>query len=92
MANLTDLTSNNVQQSDLYKLTAQRELASAWMALVPGFPSPNVHILPSIQHAIEVVRSFEEVESSVHVLVCGSLHLVGGVIEVADLAEAALCS
>jgi folylpolyglutamate synthase len=90
MASLTDLTANNVHESDLAKLTTQTELASALTALVSDFPSSNVHVLPSIQHAVQVVRSLEGGEKSVDALVCGSLHLVGGVIEVANLADVAL--
>ena len=69
----------------------QQELASAWTALMPSFPSSNVHVKASIQQAVEVVRSLEP-KSSKHfnILVTGSLHLVGGLIETASLGDVAL--
>jgi folylpolyglutamate synthase len=73
-------------------LTTQKELAAAWLSLVSEFPPSHVHVLPSVQHAVEFARSLRGQRKSLDVLVCGSLHLVGGVIEVADLAEVALRS
>jgi folylpolyglutamate synthase len=73
-------------------LAPQRELGSAWSKLVPSFPDENVHVLPSVEHALRIVHGLEEAhtDKDVQVLVTGSLHLVGGVIEVAGLAEVAL--
>ena len=45
-------------------------------------------MLPSIEHALRVVRDIDGFP--VHVLVTGSLHLIGGVIEVASLSQVAL--
>jgi folylpolyglutamate synthase len=87
-----DFISLGTPESSLEKLTLQHELAAAWSSLVPEFPASDVHVLPSIQHAIGVTRSLQSQSKSLDVLVCGSLHLVGGVIEVADLAEIALRS
>ncbi|KAG2154928.1 FolC bifunctional protein [Suillus bovinus] len=55
-------------------LKTQREIEAAWNKLVPTY-SGTVHVLPT---------------PNVSVLVTGSLHLVGGVIEVAGLADRAL--
>lgn len=87
-----DLTSLSIPPKDLENLTTQHELANAWSSLIPSFPSENIHVLPSIEHALQVVRGLEAVESHTHVdvLVTGSLHLVGGVIEVAEMGEVAL--
>lgn len=70
----------------------QNEFADTWKSLIPEFPTDNVHVLPSIEHAIRVVRGIESgvEEGGVDVLVAGSLHLVGGVVEVAGLADVAL--
>ena len=87
-----DFVSLGTPESSLEKLTVQNELAAAWSSLVPEFPPSHVHVLPSIQHAVEVIRSIQGQSKSLDVLVCGSLHLVGGIIEVADLAEIALHS
>lgn len=55
------------------------------------FPSDHIHVLPSIEHAVKVVEAIQLERSEVaKVLVTGSLHLVGGLIEVAGLSEAAL--
>ena len=68
----------------------QRQLEEAWLSVVPSFPREHVHVLPSVEHAVRVVKEVSDKNGSVGVLVSGSLHLVGGVIEVAALAEAAL--
>ena len=82
----------NTPESSFANLTTQNELAEAWLSLIPGFSTSHVHVLPSIQHAVEVARSLQGQRKWLDVLVCGSLHLVGGVIEIADLAEIALRS
>ncbi|CAL1700523.1 unnamed protein product [Somion occarium] len=84
-----DLTTRAIAESDLAQLKTQNELASAWKSLVPSFPEGHVHVLPSIEHAVNLVRE-QEVLGKVDVLVTGSLHLVGGTIEVAQLADVAL--
>ncbi|KAF9518463.1 hypothetical protein BS47DRAFT_1371061 [Hydnum rufescens UP504] len=89
-----DLTSLAMSDTEKHTLAPQRELGNEWSKLVPSFPSQNVHVLPSIEHALRIVRGLEEAHTGtdVQVLVAGSLHLVGGVIEVAGLAEVALGS
>ncbi|KDQ20498.1 hypothetical protein BOTBODRAFT_26515 [Botryobasidium botryosum FD-172 SS1] len=86
-----DLTST-ILKDEADQLATQKEIAAAWASLVPGFPASNIHVLPSIEHAVKVVRDLEtKVDGGdVDVLVTGSLHLVGGTIEVAGLAEVAL--
>ena len=73
-------------------MKVQSELAVAWLSLVPEFPRNKVHVLPSIEHAMRVVRGIgsEGDNEEVRVLVTGSLHLIGGVIEVAGLSDVAL--
>jgi folylpolyglutamate synthase len=87
-----DLLTNQISSFDLSLLTVQTELSSAWTSFIPSFPSSNVHVLPSIEHAIKVVRDLEKQDESaeIDVIVTGSLHLVGGVIEVAGLSNVAL--
>lgn len=79
-----DLTAAAIDPNDLAALATQRALADAWGKLVPGFGG-NVHVVPSIEHAINIVRGDEGQRA---VLVAGSLHLVGGVMEVAGLQNA----
>nr|GAT59970.1 FolC bifunctional protein [Mycena chlorophos] len=81
-----DLTSLAIPEADLTQLKTQHQLADAWSELIPTFPKANIHVLPSIQHAVNLVRQFDRADDEHSaVLVTGSLHLVGGVIEVADL-------
>lgn len=84
-----DLTSRALSNTDLVNLTTQHELATAWSQLIPQFPSAAIHVLPSIEHAIRTVRGLSNA-ARIDVLVTGSLHLVGGIIEVAGLASFAL--
>ncbi|CEQ40650.1 SPOSA6832_02278, partial [Sporobolomyces salmonicolor] len=81
----SDLTSSAVDAKDLETLAVQRELAGAWEELTTALPAArkaNVHVLGSIQEAVELVRGQD---GETQVLVTGSLHLVGGVMAVADL-------
>ncbi|KAI6152163.1 Mur ligase [Pisolithus tinctorius] len=84
-----DLTSRALSNADLLHLTTQHELAATWSQLIPTFPSDAIHVLPSIEHAVQTVRRVSNAER-IDVLATGSLHLVGGVIEVAGLASVAL--
>ncbi|KAI6136074.1 Mur ligase [Pisolithus sp. B1] len=81
---------NNVTYADGHFKGAQHELADAWVQLVPTFPTDSIHVVPSIEHAVQEVRGISTTFDRVSVLVTGSLHLVGGVIEVADLSSVAL--
>lgn len=85
----SELSSKAVSDSDLQHLTVQHELAEAWESLAKSSNSDittaaKVHILPSIQHAVDVIQAVSNAQG-VDVLVAGSLHLVGGVFEVAKL-------
>jgi len=78
------LTSNAIDPNDLSQLATQRALREAWLKLNPSFPPERVHAVPSIEHAVDIVRGLGKKQ----VLVAGSLHLVGGVMEVAGLQDA----
>jgi folylpolyglutamate synthase len=78
---IPDLTSNAIDPNDLSQLATQNALRDAWLHLNPSFPADRVHALPSIEHAVNIVRGLGKKQ----VLVAGSLHLVGGVMEVAGL-------
>jgi folylpolyglutamate synthase len=88
----SDLTAVSTSEQELVQLNTQKELASAWSKLKPSFPSSHIHILPSIEHAVNLVRELESKsnDADVSVLVTGSLHLVGGLIEAASLSDVAL--
>jgi folylpolyglutamate synthase len=87
-----ELASKAVSDQDLASLTVQHELADAWKELGKTSSSDvsqatQVHVLPSVQDAVDVITAVgqEKGGQSVDVLVTGSLHLVGGVFEVAKL-------
>lgn len=77
-----DLTAHAIDPNDLAALATQRALAEAWKKINPDFDESKVHVVPSIQDAVEIV---DGVKGEKNVLVAGSLHLVGGVMEVAGL-------
>ncbi|KAF9226599.1 FolC bifunctional protein [Gyrodon lividus] len=84
-----DLTSVAIATAEHTGPTTQDLLKTAWLKLVEGFSPEAVHSLPSIEHAIQKVREFSSTRNT-SVLVTGSLHLVGGVIEVAGLSSDAI--
>ncbi|KAF7355445.1 Folylpolyglutamate synthase [Mycena sanguinolenta] len=83
-----DITTVALDPADLAELKTQNQLASAWSSMFPAFPVANIHVLPSIEHAVNLVRQLESDAGTANVLVAGSLHLVGGVFEVAGLSSA----
>lgn len=81
---LIDLTSKAIDPDDLSALATQNALREAWLRLNPSFDPAKVHAKGSIQEAVDIARSLGKRD----VLVAGSLHLVGGVMSVAELNEA----
>ena len=87
----SDLTAKGIPDSDLVGLTTQRALASAWTSLIPSFPLSHIHVLSSVEHVLQNLETIHsDSNTPIQILVTGSLHLIGGVIEVAGLAEVAL--
>jgi folylpolyglutamate synthase len=84
-----DLTSVAFATAEHTGPTTQDQLKQAWSNIVQEFPIDAIHSLPSIEHAIRIVQKHSATRPT-HVLVTGSLHLVGGVIEVAGLSSVAL--
>ena len=65
--------------SDAVKaLTVQKDLAKAWEAVDP---KATTHICGTIEEAVGIARGLE---GETQVLVTGSLHLVGGILEHVD--------
>jgi folylpolyglutamate synthase len=75
-----DLVSINTNKSDVDSLKVQKELAGSWDSIDPD---ASVHVLSTIEEAISKARELAP-DDQVEVLVTGSLHLVGGVIEVLE--------
>jgi len=84
-----DLTSVAYATAEHTGSTTQDQLKQAWSNTVHEFPVDAIHSLPSIEHAIRIAREHSATRRT-DVLVTGSLHLVGGVIEVAGLSSVAL--
>ncbi|KKZ63130.1 folylpolyglutamate synthase [[Emmonsia] crescens] len=85
-----DLVSINTNASDVEALRVQRALAETWKELSP---STEVLAKATIEEAVEVVREIAKAreqegsardEAEVSALVTGSLHLVGGLLEVLE--------
>jgi folylpolyglutamate synthase len=85
-AKAADLLSVGLNQSNDDFLAVQNELAQIWAGLVPSFNKDNIHVVLSIEHAISKAKSIAD-QNTAQVLVTGSMHLVGGAIEVASLAH-----
>ena len=86
-----DLVSVNSNAADVKALSVQNAVAQTWHKLDRHC---NVRVEPTIEEAIAYCRTVAEndrpvdrlygQEEAVHVLVTGSLHLVGGVIDVLE--------
>ncbi|KAF2218941.1 putative tetrahydrofolylpolyglutamate synthase [Elsinoe ampelina] len=80
-----DLTSINTNAKDVELLSVQNKLAETWREVDP---TCEVEVLKTVEEAVErareVAKAAKEEEGETKVLVTGSLHLVGGVIEVLE--------
>lgn len=85
-----DLVSSNINASDVEKLRVQTALAETWKSIDP---STEVLVKGTIEEAVEFVRSLGEQtkagDGDTKVLVTGSLHLVGGFLDVIETKLAA---
>lgn len=77
-----DLTCVATYPDEARRMKVQEEIASAWKSLTGQ--ADDVIITQSIEGAVNQIRTIDE---PVDVLVTGSLHLVGGVLEVAKLLD-----
>lgn len=82
-----DLTSINTNSADVAQLSVQNALAETWRGIDPA---AEVKVMRTIEDAVDFARgvagkrSGSGDELDVKVLVTGSLHLVGGLIEVLE--------
>jgi folylpolyglutamate synthase len=79
-----DLISVNTNSSDVQELRVQNGLAAAWAKMDP---STDVQVVRTIEEAVAAVREMAKRSSDgedVTALVTGSLHLVGGFLEVLE--------
>lgn len=75
-----DLVSMNSNKDDVDSLRVQRELAKTWDLIDRGV---EVHVLSTIEEAVKRAREIAGSQRA-EVLATGSLHLVGGLIEVLE--------
>ncbi|EME89483.1 uncharacterized protein MYCFIDRAFT_126772 [Pseudocercospora fijiensis CIRAD86] len=75
-----DLVSMNTSKDDVDSLRVQKELAAAYNAIDPR---AKIHVVSTIEEAIARARELATTPKT-QVLATGSLHLVGGVIEVLE--------
>ncbi|EAS30042.3 FolC protein [Coccidioides immitis RS] len=78
-----DLVSINANATEVEKLSVQNSLAKMWREMSPD---TTVEVKGTIEEAVEYARNLAsgEGDAMVSVLVTGSLHLVGGLIEVLE--------
>jgi folylpolyglutamate synthase len=79
-----DLISVNTNSSDVQELRVQNGLAATWAKIDPG---THVQVVRTIEEAVATVRAMAQLRSGgedVTALVTGSLHLVGGFLEVLE--------
>ena len=79
-----DLISVNASSSDVQELRVQNSLAETWVNVDP---STHVQVVRTIEEAVTAVRAIATLKSggeNVTALVTGSLHLVGGFLEVLE--------
>lgn len=81
----SDLVSLNSSKEQVDKLTIQKELAEVWNKLDQqnNFNSRK-HIFHDIETSVNFIKSLTNDSPNIEVFVCGSLHLVGGVLVVFD--------
>lgn len=87
------MVSLNANAAEIEALKTQRQLAEAWIGspiapqttkLVDG-AGASMYMLPTIEHAIDLIDTSDKEAATQEVLVTGSLHLVGGVMTVLGL-------
>lgn len=76
-----DLVSMNTNKDDVGSLRVQKELAETWDSIDSD---GDVDVLSTIEEAVAKARAIAGSVREVEVLVTGSLHLVGGCIEVLE--------
>lgn len=77
-----DLMSANTNPSDVEELKVQKQLAETWQTIDQ---QADVSVVKTIEEAVELVRAASlQTQDQVTALVTGSLHLVGGLLEVIE--------
>ncbi|KYK54167.1 tetrahydrofolylpolyglutamate synthase [Drechmeria coniospora] len=83
-----DFVNNQIDPKEIGEMTVQRRFADRWAALDPA---AKVVVLPTIEDALAYGRRLadgRQAGEKVQAYVTGSLHLVGGALEILDQADA----
>ncbi len=80
----SDFVNLNNDPSSVANLTVQTGFLDVWKDLEPSLPTSNIHLLPNIQEAVELIDEFSDELGEVQIFVTGSLHLVGGIISILE--------
>jgi folylpolyglutamate synthase len=76
-------TDNTNKTVSLQEVTSVQEiLAKSWLEQVPGFNKDNVHIVDTIEDAVEFAVDLSKNQQQVNVLTTGSLIMVGNTLTV----------
>jgi folylpolyglutamate synthase len=79
------VASLGVDPKEIDEMKVQQELAKVWRELDPdAFTTVTRSIQDAIQSARGIAKSFSDSSQDVMVLITGSLHLVGGAIEILE--------
>jgi len=65
----------------------QKTFAEKWRSLDSSSMS-EIHVLPSVEDAFDQVRDLSQEKGKVHVLITGSVHLIGRALGILESAEA----
>ena len=84
-----DLANYNVDPAELEGMTLQREMVETWRGLDSVAKAVAV---PTVEDAINFIRTVDGGRSEIDVLVTGSFHLVGGVLTFLEGEDAPLAS
>ena len=79
-----DFVNRNHNPSAIATLAKQNDFADVWRNLDPSLPSSNIHLLPTIQEAVQLVDDLCEELGDLQIFVIGSLHLIGGVLSILE--------
>ena len=69
--------SKNLTVSATDAVAMQNSLAEAWKERIPAFNSDKIHVVPTIEDAVEWVADYAQHTDKVQVLTTGSLIMVG---------------
>lgn len=77
LTRVTEFENQNASTEAVKELTVQKRFAEVW---ADSDKTANIHLVSTIQEALELVQELSEEQGTTDILVTGSIHLVGGVL------------